>query len=159
MLNQDTVREATRLTRGGRLVEATALLQRMLRNEREPGPTSRSAAQASVPRLEPPIIDAKADIVEKRESQQTSQAHTVWERKRTAAARGHATVFRARPARADHARSTVQVRYYAGGHAVHREQLQQRRRKPDLQTVHPKPLSGTAAPAARHASRLYQSAE
>ena len=44
MPNQDTVREATRLTRAGQLAEATALLQRMLR--------------------EPPIIDAKANTVE-----------------------------------------------------------------------------------------------
>ena len=34
MLNQDTIREATRLTRVGQRVEATALLQRMLRGER-----------------------------------------------------------------------------------------------------------------------------
>ena len=33
MLNQDIIREATRLTRAGQLVEATALLQRMLRDE------------------------------------------------------------------------------------------------------------------------------
>ena len=36
MLNQTTVREATRLTRAGQLVEATALLQRMLRGESRP---------------------------------------------------------------------------------------------------------------------------
>jgi poly(hydroxyalkanoate) depolymerase family esterase len=70
MLNQETVREATRLTRGGQLVEATALLQRMLRGEREPTPASRSAAQAPLPRLEPPTIDAKADVVEERKSRQ-----------------------------------------------------------------------------------------
>ena len=70
MLNQDTVREATRLTRGGQLVEATALLQHMLRGEREPTPASRSAAQAPLPRLEPPTIDAKADVVEDRKSRQ-----------------------------------------------------------------------------------------
>jgi poly(hydroxyalkanoate) depolymerase family esterase len=70
MLNQDTVREATRLTRGGQLVEATALLQHMLRGEREPTPASRSAAQAPLPRLEPPTIDAKADVVEERKSRQ-----------------------------------------------------------------------------------------
>ncbi len=34
MLNQDILREATRLTRAGQLVEATLLLQRMLRGER-----------------------------------------------------------------------------------------------------------------------------
>ena len=33
MLNHDIVREATRLTRAGLLVEATALLQRMLSGE------------------------------------------------------------------------------------------------------------------------------
>ncbi|MET4745276.1 hypothetical protein ABIF73_009478 [Bradyrhizobium japonicum] len=37
MLNQNIIREATRLTRSGQLVEATALLQRMLRGEKEPG--------------------------------------------------------------------------------------------------------------------------
>ena len=47
MLDQTTVREATRLTRAGQLVEATALLQRMLRGECDPGPTSRSAARDS----------------------------------------------------------------------------------------------------------------
>jgi poly(hydroxyalkanoate) depolymerase family esterase len=74
MLNQDTVREATRLTRAGRLVEATALLQRMLRGDSAPSPQSRSAAQAPLPRLEPPTIDAEAYVVAERESRQTSQA-------------------------------------------------------------------------------------
>ena len=37
MLNQDILREATRLTRAGQLVEATALLQRMLRGEQRAG--------------------------------------------------------------------------------------------------------------------------
>jgi len=36
MLKQDIVREATRLTRAGQLVEATVLLQRMLRGESAP---------------------------------------------------------------------------------------------------------------------------
>ena len=36
MLNQDTIREATRLTQAGQLTEATALLQRMFRGERAP---------------------------------------------------------------------------------------------------------------------------
>jgi poly(hydroxyalkanoate) depolymerase family esterase len=74
MLNQDTVREATRLTRAGRLVEATALLQGMLRGDSAPSPTSRSAAQAPLARLEPPTIDAEAYVVEERETLQTSQA-------------------------------------------------------------------------------------
>jgi poly(hydroxyalkanoate) depolymerase family esterase len=74
MLNQDTVREATRLTQAGRLVEATALLQRMLRDDRAPSPTSGSTAQAPLARLEPPTIDTEAYVVEERESRQTSQA-------------------------------------------------------------------------------------
>ncbi len=46
MLNQDTVREATRLTRAGQLAEATALLQRMLRGESAPSHPSASTAVA-----------------------------------------------------------------------------------------------------------------
>ena len=57
MLNQDIVREATRLTRAGRLVEATALLQRMLRGETAPG----TAGYGALTRREPLIIDAKAN--------------------------------------------------------------------------------------------------
>jgi poly(hydroxyalkanoate) depolymerase family esterase len=77
MLNQDTVREATRLTRAGQLVEATALLQSMLQDDSASEPTPRGAAQAPLTRLEPPTIDAKADVVEVRESRQTSQARSV----------------------------------------------------------------------------------
>jgi poly(hydroxyalkanoate) depolymerase family esterase len=82
MLNQDIVREATRITRAGRLVEATALLQRMLQGDSAPGPMSRSAAKAPLPRLEPPTIDAKADVIEERESRQISQHRPVQGRKR-----------------------------------------------------------------------------
>ncbi|UPK38166.1 PHB depolymerase family esterase [Bradyrhizobium sp. 186] len=74
MLNQDVVREATRLTRAGQLVEATALLQRMLHGECAPGPTSGSTARTAPARLEPPTIDVKADVVEERESRQPTQA-------------------------------------------------------------------------------------
>jgi poly(hydroxyalkanoate) depolymerase family esterase len=67
MLNQDTVREATRLTRAGQLVEATALLQRMLRGasvSESPGSSTRDAHA----RTEPLTIDVKADVVEAKES-------------------------------------------------------------------------------------------
>jgi poly(hydroxyalkanoate) depolymerase family esterase len=74
MLNQNMVREATRLTRAGQLVEATALLQRMLRGERDPGPASRSAAPTPLARLEPPTIDAKARVVEESERRPVAQA-------------------------------------------------------------------------------------
>jgi poly(hydroxyalkanoate) depolymerase family esterase len=62
MLNQDTVREATRLTRAGQLAEATALLQRMLRGESAPLHTGGHTALAG---REPPTIDAKANAVER----------------------------------------------------------------------------------------------
>jgi poly(hydroxyalkanoate) depolymerase family esterase len=63
MLNQDTLREATRLTKAGRLNEATALLQRMLRSERA---TARSAAPSRVrlPGRASSTINLKANEVE-----------------------------------------------------------------------------------------------
>jgi poly(hydroxyalkanoate) depolymerase family esterase len=65
MLNQDTIREAARLTHTGQLAEATALLQRMLRAERAPDATSRTRGRVDLPGCEPPTIDAKAnDVVE-----------------------------------------------------------------------------------------------
>ena len=74
MLNQTIVREATRLTRAGQLVEATALLQRMLQGDSARGPTSRSDAQTPFARLEPPTIDVKAHDVGDTQSGQTPQA-------------------------------------------------------------------------------------
>lgn len=67
MFNHDIVREATRLTRAGQLVEATALLQRMLRGESAPE-SSGSTASAAAAKLGPPTIDVKANLVEERES-------------------------------------------------------------------------------------------
>lgn len=64
MLKQDIVREATRLTRAGRLIEATTLLQRMLRGETAPGTTFGTASDIASTRREPLIIDAKANIIE-----------------------------------------------------------------------------------------------
>src|ERR1700761_37269 len=62
MLNQNMMSEATRLTRTGQLVEATALLQRMLRGESDPVPSG-STARAAPASLEPPTIDMKANVV------------------------------------------------------------------------------------------------
>ena len=84
MLNQDVVREATRLTRAGQLVEATALLQRMLRGDSAPGPTSGSTARTAFARLEPPTIDAKANIVEEGEGRRHAQTRSAQGRKRPA---------------------------------------------------------------------------
>src|SRR6201996_708608 len=84
MLNQNMVSEATRLTRAGQLVEATALLQRMLRGESDPGPAPRSAAPTPLARLEPPTIDAKAHVVEESERRQLAQARSAQGRKRPA---------------------------------------------------------------------------
>ena len=82
MLNQKTVREATRLTRAGQLVEATALLQRMLRGEC--GPAFRSTAPAPLARLEPPTIDTKARVIEQSEGMPIAQAASVQRAKRRA---------------------------------------------------------------------------
>jgi poly(hydroxyalkanoate) depolymerase family esterase len=68
MLNQDIIREATRLTRAGQLVEATALLQRMLRGEGAPDAPSRTGGRIALAGREPLIIDAKANAVEETDS-------------------------------------------------------------------------------------------
>ncbi|MCK1637373.1 PHB depolymerase family esterase [Bradyrhizobium sp. 157] len=67
MLRQDIVGEATRLTRAGRLVEATTLLQRMLRGESAPDPESRIGRPALIGH-EPSIIDAKTNAIEENDS-------------------------------------------------------------------------------------------
>jgi poly(hydroxyalkanoate) depolymerase family esterase len=59
MLKQDIIREATRLTQTGQLVEATALLQRMLRGDNAPTTTSRITDRIAL--SGPTIIDAKAN--------------------------------------------------------------------------------------------------
>src|SRR3569833_3052947 len=67
MLNQDIVREATRLTRTGQLMEATALLQRMLRGDSTPDATPDRSAQTRPARLTPPTIEGEATRVGERE--------------------------------------------------------------------------------------------
>ena len=73
MLNQDIMREATRLTRAGQLIEATALLQRMLRGEHAPEATWRSS-RIALPGREPPTIDAKANTVEETDRPRPARA-------------------------------------------------------------------------------------
>jgi len=64
MLNQDIIQEATRLTRAGQLVDATTLLQRMLRGESATGKQSRTEGRTALTGRQPLIIDAKANAVE-----------------------------------------------------------------------------------------------
>ena len=73
MLDQDIMREATRLTRAGQLVEATALLQRMLRGENAPEAPSRAGRIALVGR-EPPTIDVKANTIEQTDNPHPERA-------------------------------------------------------------------------------------
>jgi poly(hydroxyalkanoate) depolymerase family esterase len=74
MLNQDIIREATRLTRAGQLVEATALLQRMLRGESAPDASSDTGSRIAL--AGPLIIDAKANPVEETDSPPQSEPAT-----------------------------------------------------------------------------------
>jgi poly(hydroxyalkanoate) depolymerase family esterase len=74
MLKQDIVREATRLTRAGQLVEATVLLQRMLRGETALEPTSGTTDRIALPGRLPLIIDAKANTIEETDSPNLARA-------------------------------------------------------------------------------------
>jgi hypothetical protein len=74
MLKQDIVREATRLTRAGQLVEATLLLQRMLRGESAPDATLHTTGRIALTGREPPIIDAKANTIEETDSPHLARA-------------------------------------------------------------------------------------
>jgi poly(hydroxyalkanoate) depolymerase family esterase len=74
MLKQDIIREATRLTRAGQLVEATQLLQRMLRGERAPDATPRTAGRIALAGREPPIIDAEATAIEETDRPKLTRA-------------------------------------------------------------------------------------
>jgi hypothetical protein len=74
MLNQDTIREATRLAHAGQLTEATALLQRMLRGDRAPDAKSRTPGRVSLRGREPPTIDLTANDVEKIDSANLARA-------------------------------------------------------------------------------------
>ena len=63
MLNQDTLREATRLTQAGQLTEATALLQRMFRGERAPAAATPAPSGIRLPGRAPPTIELEANDV------------------------------------------------------------------------------------------------
>ncbi|OKO83238.1 PHB depolymerase family esterase [Bradyrhizobium sp. AS23.2] len=83
MLDQNIVREATRLTRAGQLVEATALLQRMLRGESAAEPSG-GTARAKPAKIEPLTIDLKANVLEEKKGRQSTHASSVQRRNRPA---------------------------------------------------------------------------
>jgi poly(hydroxyalkanoate) depolymerase family esterase len=64
MVNPNTVLEATRLTRAGRLTEATVLLRHMLQGETASDMTFGTADDITPTERKPPIIDAKAETIE-----------------------------------------------------------------------------------------------
>jgi hypothetical protein len=154
MSNQNTLREATRLTQAGQLTEATALLQRVLRGERARCGIARPGAHpSSGPRA----------------AHHRPQGQRRWQhRPRSTGGDGrrHGTsapaVVRssegrhlARPAgRQTHA--CFDDRHRSGGSEVHRRHLQQQGRKPDLQAIRPQRLpSGAAASASSDAPWLH----
>jgi poly(hydroxyalkanoate) depolymerase family esterase len=82
MLNQDTLREATRLTQAGQLTEATALLQRMFRGEHAPAAASTAPGRMRLPGRAPPTIDLEANDVSEADRVAPEEAPTVGPRRR-----------------------------------------------------------------------------
>jgi poly(hydroxyalkanoate) depolymerase family esterase len=80
MLKQDIMREATRLTRAGRLLEATALLQHMLHGERKADATFRTDAAALLGD-KPSVIDVKANWVKETGSSHSPRTASAQPRK------------------------------------------------------------------------------
>ena len=80
LIKQDVIREATRLTRAGRLVEATALLQHMLHGEGKTDATFRTDATA-LPGDKPSTIDVKANWVKETGSSHLPRATSAQPRK------------------------------------------------------------------------------
>jgi len=102
MLKQNIVREATRLTRSGQLIEATALLQRMFRGDSVPEVTLRESGSIALPGQEP-TIDAKANPLEDGEGlPQPRKLHTLLDRTKDHSGFGlRGVTKRAPPATAD----------------------------------------------------------
>jgi poly(hydroxyalkanoate) depolymerase family esterase len=74
MLKLEIVREATRLTRAGQLIEATVLLQRMLRGETVPDATSGTTGRIALTGRKAPTIDAKTDTIKGTDSPHLARA-------------------------------------------------------------------------------------
>ena len=160
MPDPDKMVEATRLTRTGRLAEATALLQRMLRGEHRPGHDISAAAGDLAPdERKPATIDAKAETIEETERPLLNAATSPRPRM-TNALRDLLRSRRARlagpdygpcgsaPRRPRRTSCRTGTKFIAGD-------LQQPGGKPCLQALHPQPLSGATASFGRHAARLH----
>ena len=76
--------ESNQLAEASELVEATALLQRMLRGESTPE-SSGTPPHVAPARLEPPTIELEAKVVEERESPQTTQSSSAGPRRKSLA--------------------------------------------------------------------------
>src|SRR6266446_3294506 len=108
MLDPNKMAEATRLTRAGRLAEAVALLQRMLRAESPRNTTFGTAVDIVPTGREPPIIDATA------KSEETACPPSSCFGIESRPAR-----LRARITRLGAANPRVYARHRAGGRTVH----------------------------------------
>ena len=82
MLNQDTLREATRLTQAGQLTEATALLQRMFRGEGAPAAASPNPGRTRLLGAAQPTIDLEANDVGEVDRADPAEAPTAAPRRR-----------------------------------------------------------------------------
>ena len=113
MLKPKIMLEATRLTRAGRLTDATALLQRMLRGETAPNMHFGGASDVALAGRTPSIIDAKAETIDETDRPLFG-----------AATSAPAKQFRwaprfIRPRQASLARPSVDPGHCAGGGKVH----------------------------------------
>ena len=140
MLNQDTLREATRLTRAGQLTEATALLQRMFRGER--APAAASPAPEPHPSSGPRAAHHRPRGQRRRRGRPRSSGGGADRHATSAPAvvRPRQGRHLARPA-GRQARACFDDRHRAGRSEVHRRHLQQPGRKPNLQALRPQRLS------------------
>jgi poly(hydroxyalkanoate) depolymerase family esterase len=82
MLNQNTLREATRLTQAGQLSEATALLQRMFQGGRAPAASSPAQGHIRLPGRVPTTLDLKANDVDEADRAAPADEATATPRRR-----------------------------------------------------------------------------
>ena len=77
MLNQDILREATRLTRAGQLTEATAMLQRLVHGGGAPTAATPVPSRILLPGRAPPIINVEANDVGTADQTASAEAPTI----------------------------------------------------------------------------------